>query len=308
MKAVVIREFGSVDALRIEDLPTPEPAPDEVLVKVHAASINPVDYKIRSGNYPRVTVEQLPMVLGRDVAGTVERCGSGAAKFKPDDAVYALLDSRNGGYAEFVLVKERDLVAKPAQAGFNEAAAVPLAAITAWQGLFDHGHLQSGQHVLIHGGAGGVGHFAIQCAKALGARVLTTVSKLDLEFARELGADQVIDAAGRFEDELSQVDLVFDLVGGPTQDRSWAVLKHGGTLVSTVSQPSEARAKAHSVHADHYFAQPSARELGEIGELLDAGRVRPHIAAVFRLEAVAAAQRQLESHHNRGKIVLHVFE
>jgi len=308
MKAVVIHEFGSVDVLRIEDLPTPEPKPDEVLVKVHAASINPVDYKIRSGKYPPVPFEQLPVVLGRDVSGTVERCGSIAAKFKPDDAVYALLDGRNGGYAEFVIVKERDLVAKPAQAGFNEAAAVPLAAITAWQGLFDHGILQSGQHVLIHGGAGGVGHFAIQCAKARGARVSTTVSNQDLEFVRELGADQAIDAAGRFEDELSDVDLVLDLIGGEIQERSWAVLKRGGTMVSTLSQPSASQAKAHSVRADHYVAQASAQELGEIGALLDAGKLRPHIAAVFRFEDVAAAQRQLESHHNRGKIILHVFE
>jgi NADPH:quinone reductase-like Zn-dependent oxidoreductase len=308
MKAVVIHEFGSVDVLRIEDLPTPEPQSDEVLVKVHATSINPVDYKIRSGQYPPVPRERLPVVLGRDVSGTVERCGSGAARFKPEDAVFALLDHRHGGYAEFVIVKERALVAKPAQAGFNEAAAVPLAAITAWQGLFDHGHLQSGQHVLIHGGAGGVGHFAIQCAKARGARVSTTVSNHDLEFVRELGADQAIDAAGRFEDEVGGVDLVFDLVGGETQDRSWAVLKHGGTMVSTLSQPSAAQAKAHSVHAEHYMAAPNAQELGQIGALLDAGKLRPHIAAVFRLEDVAAAQRQLESQHNRGKIVLHVAE
>jgi len=308
MRAVTIHEFGSTDVLRVEEVPTPEPRADEVLIRVHTASVNPVDYKIRSGQYPPVRREQLPVVLGRDVSGTVERCGSAATNFQPGEAVYALLDHQHGGYAEFVIVKQRDLVHKPLQTNFVEAAAVPLAAITAWQGLFDQGHLQSGQHVLIHGGAGGVGHFAIQCAKARGARVSTTVLKHDLEFARELGADQPIDTAGRFENVVREVDLVFDLIGGQTQERSWAVLKQGGTMVSTLSQPSESQALAHSAQGRHYMAQPNAEELQEIGVLLDTGKLRPHIAAVFRLEDAAVAQRQLETQHNRGKIVLHVAE
>jgi NADPH:quinone reductase-like Zn-dependent oxidoreductase len=203
-------------------------------------------------------------------------------------------------------VKEQDLAAKPENLNFIEAAAVPLAAVTAWQGLFDHGGLRSGQHVLIHGGAGGVGHMAVQCAKARGARVSTTASKEDLEFVRSLGADQVIDKDKPFEKSVTDVDLVFDLVDGDTQERSWAVLKQGGTMVSTLSQPSEQKAKARAARAEHYMAQPDAGELREIGALIDAGKVRPHIEAVFRLTDAGAAQRRLEAKHNRGKIVLQV--
>jgi NADPH:quinone reductase-like Zn-dependent oxidoreductase len=230
----------------------PVPQADEVLVKVNAASVNPVDYKTRSGK-SAVKQNQLPMVLGRDVAGIVEQCGSAATHFKKGSEVYALLDREHGGYAEYVIVKERDLATKPAQLDFIQAAAVPMAAVTAWQGLFDHGNLKAGQHVLIHGGAGGVGHLAVQCAKARGARVSTTASKQDLEFVRSLGADQVIDKAEEFEDSVRDVDLVFDLVNGETQDRSWAVLKQGGTMVSTLTKPSAERAKARGARAEHYM-------------------------------------------------------
>jgi NADPH:quinone reductase-like Zn-dependent oxidoreductase len=265
-----------------------------------------VDYKTRSGKYPAVKQEQLPLVLGRDVSGVVEQCGSAVSKFKKGTEVYAMLDREHGGYAEYVIVKERDLAAKPEHLNFIEAAAVPLAAVTAWQGLFDHGDLQAGQHVLIHGAAGGVGHLAVQCAKARGARVSTTASKEDMEFVRSLGADQVIDKAEPFERRIADVDLVFDLVNGDTQERSWAVLKQGGTMISTLTKPSEERAKTRAARAEHYMAQPDADELREIGALIDAGKVRPHIQAVFRLSDAGAAQQQLETKHNRGKIVLQV--
>jgi NADPH:quinone reductase-like Zn-dependent oxidoreductase len=265
-----------------------------------------VDYKTRSGKYPAIKKDQLPLVLGRDISGTVEQCGSAVSKFRKGDEVYAMLDREHGGYAEYVIVKDRDLAAKPEHLNFIEAAAVPLAAVTAWQGLFDHGDLKAGQHVLIHGGAGGVGHLAVQCAKARGARVSTTASKEDLEFVRSLGADQVIDKAAPFEKSVTNVDLVFDLVNGETQERSWAVLKQGGVMISTLSQPSAERAKARAARAEHYVAQPDAAELREIGDLIDAGKVRPHIEAVFRLAEAGAAQRQLETKHNRGKIVLQV--
>jgi NADPH:quinone reductase-like Zn-dependent oxidoreductase len=306
MKAIVIHAFGSPEVLKVEELPMPVPKADEVLVKVNAASVNPVDYKTRSGKYPSIKKDQLPLVLGRDISGTVEQCGSAVSKFRKGDEVYAMLDREHGGYAEYVIVKDRDLAAKPEHLNFIEAAAVPLAAVTAWQGLFDHGDLKAGQHVLIHGGAGGVGHLAVQCAKARGARVSTTASKEDLEFVRSLGADQVIDKAAPFEKSVTNVDLVFDLVNGETQERSWAVLKQGGVMISTLSQPSAERAKARAARAEHYVAQPDAAELREIGDLIDAGKVRPHIEAVFRLAEAGAAQRQLETRHNRGKIVLQV--
>jgi NADPH:quinone reductase-like Zn-dependent oxidoreductase len=306
MTAVVIHSFGSADVLKLEDVPMPVPKADEVLVKVNAASVNPVDYKTRAGQFPAVKAEQLPLVLGRDVAGVVEKCGADSTRFHRGAEVFALLDWEHGGYAEYVIVKERDLVEKPAQLNFVEAAAIPLAAMTAWQGRFDHGRLQPGQDVLSHGGAGGVGHLAVQCAKARGARVSTTASHQDSEFLRALGADQVIDKDEPFEQAVSNVDLVFDLVNGDMQERSWTVLRQGGALISTLTQPSQAQARAHHARGTHYIAHPDAGELGAIGSLINAGKIRPHVEAVFRLNEAGAAQRQLESHHNRGKIVLQI--
>jgi NADPH:quinone reductase-like Zn-dependent oxidoreductase len=306
MKAIVMHSFGNPDVLKIEELPMPVPQADEVLVKVNAASVNPVDYKTRAGKSPGVNQDQLPLVLGRDIAGVVEQCGSDVARFKKGSEVYAMLDHDHGGYAEYVIVKELDLAAKPAHLNFLEAAAVPLAAITAWQGLFDHAGLKAGQHVLIHGGAGGVGHLAVQCAKALGARVSSTASKADLDFVLSLGADQAIDKDGRFEEDIANVDVVLDLVNGETQERSWAVLKQGGVMISTLTKPSERQAKARRARAQHYVAEPDAGELREIGRLIDNGKVRPHIGATFPLNEAGAAQQQLESKHIRGKVVLRV--
>ncbi|HEY3729902.1 MAG TPA: NADP-dependent oxidoreductase [Steroidobacteraceae bacterium] len=305
MKAAVIHSFGPPEVIQTEEIAIPSPGEDEVLVRVRAVSVNPVDYKVRSGHYPAVKEDRLPLTLGRDVAGTVERCGKAARQFKPGDSVYAMLDRDHGGYAEYVIVKERDLAAKPERLDYTEAAAVPLAAMTAWQGLFDHGQLKSGQRVLIHGGAGGVGHFAIQFAKAKGATVATTVSKDDVDFARELGADQAIDyTSERFEDSVQDIDLVFDLVAGETQDRSWAVIKHGGTMISTLAKPSDEKARDHGARAQNYQAQPNADELKQITTLIDQGKVKPHIQAVFPFTEIPEAQQHLEHSHVQGKIVV----
>ena len=305
MKAVRIRSFGGPEVLEFAEVEKPIPKDDEVLIKVRAASVNPVDYKIRSGSYPVVKQDQLPKVLGRDVAGEIERCGSAVRDLKEGDTVYAMLDGGPGGYAEYVTVRA-DLVApKPGQLDYRAAAAVPLAGLTAWQGLFDHGHLQPGQRVLIHGGAGGVGHLAVQFAKARGATVATTVAPQDVEFVRHLGADQVIDyTRERFEDKVRDVDLVLDLIAGDTQERSWSVLKDGGTMISSLARPSEAKAREHHAHGENFVAHPDRAELIEIGRLIDAGRVHPHVSAVFELEQAAEAQAQLERHHSQGKVVL----
>jgi NADPH:quinone reductase-like Zn-dependent oxidoreductase len=290
--------------LQLEEVATPTPAADEVLVRVRAASVNPIDFKIRSGQAGRAS---LPAVLGRDIAGTIEATGAEVSAFRQGDAVFALLDRDHGGYAEYVIVKARDLARKPERLDFVEAAAVPLAAITAWQGLFDQGALQSGELVLIHGGAGGVGHFAVQLAKAKGARVATTVAAQDVAFMRELGADQVIDYQHqRFEGQVRDVDLVFDLVGGDTQERSWVVLKRGGRMVSTLTQPSEERARALGVRVAHYTAKPNAQELAAIARLIDEGKVRPHIERIYPLASVREAQVALEHGHTQGKIVLNM--
>jgi NADPH:quinone reductase-like Zn-dependent oxidoreductase len=305
MKAVRIRSFGGPEVLELVEIEKPEPRDDEVLIRVRAASVNPVDYKIRSGTYPPVKEDQLPKVLGRDVAGEIERCGRAVRDLKAGDTVYAMLDTGPGGYAEYVTVKA-DLVApKPEQLDYRTAAAVPLAGLTAWQGLFDHGHLQPGQSVLIHGGGGGVGHLAVQFAKARGATVTTTAAAQDVDFLKGLGADQVIDYTHeRFEEKVHDVDLVLDLVAGETQERSWAVLRAGGTMVSSLARPSEDKAREHRARAANFIAHPDRGELIEIGRLIDEGRVHPHVSAVFPLEEARDAQAQLERQHFQGKVVL----
>jgi NADPH:quinone reductase-like Zn-dependent oxidoreductase len=307
MKAVCIHSFGGPEVLKLESVDVPEPREDEVLIKIHAASVNPVDYKIRSGKYPPVKEQQLPKVLGRDVSGTVERCGRAVQSFKEGDAVYAMLDGGSGGYAEYVTIKETLCSRKPESLDYSQAAAIPLAGLTAWQGLFDEGNLHAGQRVLIHGGAGGVGHLAIQFAKAKGAIVCTTVSSQDMEFARSLGADEIVDyKTERFEDKVHDVDLVFDLVAGDTQERSWSVLKDGGTMVSTLAKPSDVKAREHNARATNYVAHPDGAELAEIGRLVDSGQVKPCVLATYPLDSVAAAQQRLEREHPHGKVVLQV--
>ena len=307
MHAVRIHSFGDTDVLKVEEVSPPEPKENEIVVRVMAASVNPVDYKIRSGKYPLVKQDQLPKVLGRDVSGVVERVGAGVRKFKKGDAVYAMLRSEVGGYAEYAIVTEDEAAKKPKQLDFVQAAAVPLAALTAWQGLFDQGGLKAGQRVLIHGGAGGVGHFAIQFAKARGAWVATTVSGKDMELARQLGADQPIDyTAEKFEDAVNDIDLVYDLIAGETQKRSFAVLKDGGTLISTLQKPDEAELARRHARGAHYLAKPNAAQLSEIATLIDAGKVRVVIDAIYPLEQAARAHRHMEDDHIAGKVVLQV--
>ena len=300
MKAVRIHRFGGPEVLTLEDLPAPQPGPGEVVITVRAASVNPVDYKIRQGGF--LGEDKLPLTLGRDVSGTIAK-GGGA--LREGDPVYAMLAPDHGGYAEQVLAKATDVAAKPAKVDFVHAAAVPLAALTAWQGLFDHGGLRQGQRVLVHGGAGGVGHFAVQFAHAKGATVLATAAGDDLDFVRSLGAEVAIDyKAQRFEDLARDIDLVFDLIAGETQRRSWSVLKPGGILVSTLQKPDEQEAQRHRARGTNYMAKPNGAQLGEIARLIDAGKVRPVVAATMPLAEAARAQELLEREHIRGKVVL----
>ncbi len=307
MKAVRIHQFGGPEVLRLEETPMPEPADGEVLIRVQAASVNPVDYKIRNGGYPRVKQDQLPITMGRDVAGVIERCGRAVDGFSPGEAVFALLPQGRGGFAEFVAVTSTDCAKAPERIDATQAAAVPLAGLTAWQGLFDQGDLKGGERVLIHGAAGGVGHFAVQFAKAKGATVIATARGEDRSFLQSLGADEVIDyETGRFEDAVEPVDVVFDLVGGQTQDRSWRVLKAGGAMISTLQAPSPEKAAEHHAKAAHYMAEPNGRELEDIAALIDQGEVTPMIDRIYDLEAAVEAETRLENEHVRGKIVLEV--
>jgi NADPH:quinone reductase-like Zn-dependent oxidoreductase len=237
----------------------------------------------------------------------VQSCGAGAGNIPKGEEVFALLGGDRGAYAQYVLVKKTELAPKPENLSHIQAAAVPLAALTAWQGLIDHGGLKAGQRVLIHGAAGGVGHFAVQIAKAKGAWVAATCGKDDMEFVRQLGADQVIDYRNqKFEDEVKEIDLVFDLVDGETQDRSFAVLRHGGALISTLKEPDQDKAREKNLRAAHYMAKPDYGELAEIGGLLLAGKIRPHICATFPLAEAADAENLLAQGHVRGKVVLTV--
>lgn len=305
MKSIRIHRFGGPEVMRIEEVAVPKPGDDELLVQVRAASVNPVDYKTRDGDY--LPEDKLPVTLGRDIAGTIAEVGELGGSFMRGDAIYALLRPEHGAFSEYTIVKAADAAPKPDRLSFVEAAAVPLAALTAWQGLFDHGGLKAGQRVLIHGGAGGVGHFAVQFAKVHGVEVITTVSGDDIEFARELGADEAIDyKTQRFEDMVRGVDLVFDLVASETQERSWQVLKPGGTLVSTLGAPPADLAEQHDAHGVGYLAQPNAAQLAEIGRLIDNGQVRVFVDTAYKLaEAPEAEQRQAQGHIH-SKLVLEV--
>jgi len=306
-RAVRLSWFGDAQALNIDPVSIPQPIDDEVLVRVRAASINPVDYKTREGKFAPVSEDKLPIILGRDLAGTIEAVGTRAHyMLSKGDPVFAHIGFDRGAQSDYVVVKALELVAAPASLDLVHAAAVPLAAMTAWQGLFDHGCLRPGQTVLIQGGAGGVGHLAIQFAKAKGAIVATTVGTDDRDFVRLLGADIVIDyTKDRFEDRVSDVDLVFDLVGGETQDRSFAVIKEGGCLVSTLGIAHPEKGHHRNVRVpDRWMAQPNAAQLGEIAELIDMGKVRVEVAETFPIENVRQAYDRLQQGHIRGKIVL----
>ena len=305
IRKVRIHRFGGPDVLQIDDVEPSLPDASQVLVSVKAASINPVDFKIRNGKYPAVKEDRLPYTLGRDVSGIVEKCGAQATQFKIGDEVLGMVGIGGGGYAEKAVLDQQAITRKPPRIDHAHAAAIPLAGQTAWQGLFRHGQLKSGQSVLIHGGSGGVGHFAIQFAKAKGARVLTTVSTNNVEFARSLGADVVIDyKTQRFEEHAQDLDMVFDLIDGETRERSWKLLKRGGVLVSTLTEPSQETAAPYGVRALRYTVEANGSELAEIVDLVVSGKVKPHVQKTFRLEEASAAMAVVEHGGSVGKIVL----
>jgi NADPH:quinone reductase-like Zn-dependent oxidoreductase len=308
MKAVRIHSYGGSEVLRFEDAPRPQPAAGELLIRVHAASVNPVDYKIREGHLKDRLSYSFPFIPGWDLSGTVEATGQGVTRSGKGDAVFTRPDiSRNGAYAEYIVVRESEVAPKPNSIDHLHAAAVPLAALTAWQALFDVAGLNAGENVLVHAAAGGVGSFAVQLAKWKGAHVIATASAGNQAFLRELGVDQPIDyQKTRFEDVVHDADVVLDLVGGDTQKRSLGVLKKNGVLVSAVSPPSQEEAVKSGVRATHVFVQPNSAELSQIAGLVDAGKVRPFIQTVLPLSEARKAHELIETGHARGKIVLKV--
>jgi NADPH:quinone reductase-like Zn-dependent oxidoreductase len=235
----------------------------------------------------------------------VEKCSAQATLFKVGDEVFGMVGIGGGGYAEKAVLDQKAIARKPPGLDHPHAAAIPLAGQTAWQGLFRHGGLKAGQSILIHGGSGGVGHFAIQFAKAKGAHVLTTVSTANVAFAKSLGADVVIDyTTQRFEDHASNLDMVYDLIDGETRERSWKLLKRGGTLVSTLTDPSQEKARELGVRALRYTVEADGRELAEIADLVTAGKVKPHVEKTYPLEEASQALTAVEREHPVGKVVL----
>jgi len=304
MKAVRIHRFGGPEVLQLDEIDKPAPVGDKLLIRVVAASVNPVDYKIRKGGYPMVKDSDLPATLGRDVAGVIQTAGGG---FEAGDEVYAQLDWADGAYAEYALCAPVGMAPKPASLDMTTAAGVPLAATTAWQALFDHGGLKAGQRVLIHGGSGGVGGFGVQFAKAKGAYVIATASGDGVRMARDYGADEVVDyKTQRFEDVAKDLDLVFDLIGGETQDRSFDLLKRGGALISIVQAPDKDRLAKAGLKGERCIVKPNGGQLRQIGALIDAGKVKVVIAKTYPLAQAADAHRFLEDKHPLGKVVLTV--
>ncbi len=310
MKAIVVREYGGPEVLKYEDVPRPEPKEDQILVRVIAAGVNPVDGAARSQKFAQFLNIKLPAIPGYDIAGVVEKTGPKITKFKAGDPVYAYIAlDKGGGYAEYAVATEEEAAAKPQSLTFVEAAAVPLVAETAWQALIDTAKLSAGQTVLIHGGSGGVGTFAIQIAKAHGAKVIATASTANQDLLKRLGADVAIDyTKTKFEDVAKDVDVVLDSVGKDTLARSYGVVKKGGFIVSLVARPDQAELDKHGIRGAPISVEPNSSELAEIGKLIDEKKIKVIVSQTFPLSEAVKAQEQVATGHTRGKIVLKVAD
>jgi NADPH:quinone reductase-like Zn-dependent oxidoreductase len=305
MRAVRIHDYGPPEVLVIEQVPRPEPGEGEVLVRVHAAGVNPIDWKLRRGDMRAFRPLQFPVTPGFDLAGTVEAAGAGVTAFQPGQAVFG---SGSGAYAEYAVAPAANLAAMPRNLTFDQAAAVPIGARTAWTALFDAAGLQPGQRLLVNGAAGGVGHFAVQLGRWKGAHVSGTASTANVEFVRSLGADEVVDyTATPVEQAVRDVDVVLDTVGGPGIQRLLQVLKPGGVIVTIAGQVPEGAAQERGVRVARPTPPPSPGALlQQIASLIEAGTIRPVAGRVFPLEEVRQAHALSETGHGRGRIVLHV--
>jgi NADPH:quinone reductase-like Zn-dependent oxidoreductase len=308
MKAVRIHSYGGPEVLVEEEVPRPQAGPGEVLVRVHAAGINPLDWKVRAGHVKGWLQQRLPLIPGWDVSGVVEAVGPDVTAFKVGDAVYGMLDfTRDGAYAEYVTAATLNLALKPDSIDHVHASAVPLVSLTAWQSLFEVAGLKSGQTVLIHAAAGGVGHIAVQLAKWKEAKIIGTASARNENFLRELGADQVIDYhTTSLEEAVHEVDVVLDTIGGDTQQRSWKILKKGGILVATLGISFPESARQHGVRGEGILVHPDPAQLTQIAALIDAGKLKPAVTTILPLAEAAQAHELSQAGHIKGKIVLRV--
>lgn len=309
MKAIVIEQYGGADELKERsDIPTPKIKDNQVLVEMHATSINPIDWKLREGYLQEGLPFEFPIILGWDAAGVVKQVGDNVTSFEVGDEVFSRPAlTPNGTYAEYTAVDEILLAPKPKNISFEEAAAVPLAGLTAWQCLVNFSNVKKGDKVLVHAGSGGVGSMAIQIAKNFGAYVASTASGKNEEFLKELGVDRFINYKEEdFEDILKDYDIVVDTLGGEILKKSFSVLKEGGRLVSIAGQPDEKLAKQKGVKADFLWLEPDGKELAELGKLMENGKLKPYIGHTFPLteEGLKEAHRLSETHHAKGKIVI----
>src|SRR5438270_2844218 len=308
MKAVVAHEYGAPEVLKFEEVPRPRPREHEALVRVIASAVNPADPLTLSGKYAREFGTHLPLIPGYDIAGVVEKTGAKVTKLKVGDAVYGY-PTFGGGWAEYVTVKEWEVAAKPKSLNFAEAAAVPMGALTAWQALVDVAQLNAGQTILIHGGSGGVGSFAVQIAKARGARVIATASTANQDLIKQLEVDVAIDyTKTKFEEMAKDVDAVLDPVGRDTLARSYGVVKKGGIVMSLVACPDPVELEKRGIRAAAISVHPDAEDLTEIARVIDTGKIKPVVTVALPLSEAIAAQRQAETHHTRGKLVLRIAD
>ncbi|MCC6612372.1 MAG: NADP-dependent oxidoreductase [Anaerolineae bacterium] len=309
MNAVRIHQFGGPEVLVYERAPMPEIAAGEVLVRVRAVGVNPVDWKTRSGSGRAAVGKSLPIILGWDVSGMVEAVAPDVTAFKPGDEVFGMVrfPELGSAYAEYVAAPATDLTPKPRSLTHVEAAAVPLVALTAWQALFDTLDLQPGQRILVHAAAGGVGHVGVQLARWRGADVIGTASAANEAFVRGLGASQVIDyTTTHFEEVVHDLDCVLDCVGTQTQTRSLAVIRPGGKLVGITGQVEPALAAARNIDVQRILVHTSGEQQAQIAELIDSGELKVEVGEVFPLREARQAHELSETRHARGKIVLEV--
>src|SRR6266566_8017158 len=311
MKAIRIHDRGGPDHLAYEDVPQPHPGPGEVLVRVYTTGVIVNELRWNETYETKAGRKRVLPIPGRDLSGVLVEVGSGVTALTEGAEVYAMLDyGRDGAEADYTIALPGELAPKPRTLDYVQAAAVQLSALTARQALFEHASLVAGQTALIHGGAGGVGVFAVQLARWAGAHVIATASARNRDFLHELGADGIIDyTTTRFEEVVHGVDFVFDTVGGDTLQRSWQVVKPGGVLLSIVSpRPSFAEAKGYDVRPAWFVVQPNREQLVQIGALIDEGKVRPIIDTVLPLSQARQAYEQGAKGHTRGKIVLRVMD
>lgn len=308
MKAMRLHSYGGPEVMVLEEVPRPKIGEGDVLIRVHAAGVNPLDWKVRAGHVKAWLPHKLPLIPGWDVSGVIKEVAPDVTSFRVGDEVYGMLDFvRDGAYAEYVAAQALVLARKPTSIDHSKAAAVPLVSLTAWQSLFDVAGLRSGQTVLIHGAAGGVGHFAVQFAKWKKAKVLATASAANEDFLRKLGSDDVIDYRNtKFENVVHNADVVLDTIGGDTQQRSWRVLKRGGILVATLGISSPDAAREHGVRGEGILVHPDGSQLSQIAALIDSGNLKPTVSTVLPLAEAARAHELSQTGHVKGKIVLQV--